>query len=71
MSNHDQRLARIARIERRRRTALVAADRFDHDRHAAIVDALDHGASLTAIADVLDVSRQALTRYLSRREHHA
>lgn len=70
MSSYVNRLAVIDRHERRRRQLAAQLEAVDAKRHAAIVDALDNGETLTAIAAVLDVSRQALTRYLARRENH-
>lgn len=70
MSSYVNRLAVIDRHERRRRQLAAQLEAVDAKRHAAIVDALDNGETLTAIAAVLDVSRQALTRYLERRGNH-
>ena len=70
MDAYAKCLDRIDRHERRRRQLVAQLEAVDARRHAAIVDAQRRGVSLTAIAAVLDVSRQALTRYLHRRENH-
>jgi predicted metal-dependent hydrolase len=61
------RLDRLDELEHRRNRLLGELERLDLKRHAAIVAALDDGASLTAIAGRVGVTRQALTRYLERR----
>jgi len=58
----------VARAEKERAAIFASLGRIDRVRYLAIVHALDAGESLTAIARVLGVSRQALTKYLDRRE---
>lgn len=66
--NALQELELVARLEGRRRHVLGQLLELADDRHAAILAALDAGATLTAVADRLAISRQALSRYLARRE---
>ena len=61
-------LSRLDELESRRNRLLAELERVDVKRHAAIVAELDAGTSLTALAGRLGVSRQALTKYLERRE---
>lgn len=58
----------LAELEARRHRLLAELEQLDVQRHAAIVAELDAGESLTALARRLGVTRQALTRYLDRRE---
>lgn len=64
------RLARLDKIEADRKRLLRELERLDRRRHAAIVAELDAGAPLTTIAGRLGITRQALTKYLERRENH-
>lgn len=63
-------LALVGTLEHRRLRAQRKADELDAERHRAILAAIDAGESLTAIAAVLGVTRQALSKYLTRRENH-
>jgi DNA-directed RNA polymerase specialized sigma subunit len=64
------RLSRLEQLEHERDKLLRQLGRLEQRRHAAIVAELDAGASLTAVAARLGISRQALTKYLDRRENH-
>lgn len=61
-------VSELEQLDARRRELLAELEQVDEQRHAAIVAELDAGASLSAVAAVLRISRQALTRYLNRRE---
>lgn len=63
-------LALVGTLEHRRLRAQRQVDELDVQRHRAIVDAIDAGATLTEVAAVLGVTRQALSKYLARRENH-
>jgi len=63
------RITRLDRIEASRSALLLQLDRLERRRHAAIVAELAAGATLTAIAGRLGITRQALTKYLDRREN--
>jgi len=61
-------LSTLDELDAERNRLLGELERLELRRHAAIVAELDAGASLTAIAGRLGISRQALTKYLDRRE---
>lgn len=63
-------LARVTELEADRVRLHRELDRLERRRHAAIVAAIDDGASVTAVATALGVTRQALSKYLTRRENH-
>ena len=63
------RLDRLDEIEARRTKLLDELERLELRRHAAIVAERDAGASVSSIAARLGISRQALTKYLDRREN--
>jgi lambda repressor-like predicted transcriptional regulator len=66
------RAGRLDELEADRSRLLRELARLERRRHAAIVAELDAGASLTAVAGRLGVTRQALTKSLTRREsNHA
>lgn len=60
----------LERLEQSRQRLLARLAELELERHDAIVAELDDGATLTAIADRLGVTRQALTKYLDRRGNH-
>jgi uncharacterized protein (DUF2344 family) len=64
------RPSRLEQLEHDRDELLRQLGRLERRRHAAIVAELDAGATLTAVAALLGISRQALTKYLDRRENH-
>ena len=61
-------LDRVHELEAQRIALLREVDELDDHRHRAIVAALDDGESVAAVARTLGVTRQALSKYLARRE---
>jgi DNA-binding transcriptional regulator LsrR (DeoR family) len=61
-------LDELRRIARRDRTLKSDLARHGETRHAAILAALTAGCTRTEVAKALGVSRQALARFIERRQ---
>jgi len=61
-------LDRLAELDARRAALRRQLDELDAPIYAAIADALAQGATQSTIAATLGVSRQAVAKYIDRRE---